>query len=1139
MDSRQLQQQQQQPHHHQQSIPPHPQHHQQQPPPISVPFARNAAASPPYGRSPFPHGPNPATTTPSPYPPASHPQAHPPPTSPAGSATGAYEHQHQRHPSDPSFFAHQAARPSYAPDHPSHPPHTHSRHPSTSSLGGHPSQMPPAGHPMSHYGHPSASRGPPVNLGPPSAFPAGRELPALNSIPRTGNAGGSMSISAMLGGAAAHRESTPGHPHTAFPPPSTSAAAPGPGPAYASSVHASPRMQNATEYNGYVRGPQTPPEHVRPYDARDQRGSVAGSPPQAMYGTPEVARFGTPQAYPQRGPPMGPGDDRRDPSGRMAAASVPPRPSSQPRAYSGMPGRPVEMGRGPPPQPQPQPGEPMYGRREEMRPGQQEYNPERQPRPLSYEEQRRLMDRDREMREQMDREAEYRERERMERARFEEQQRGPFMAERERMERDRMERDRMERERELDMMREHGMRERTSSDPSRSHGQRPVDYGPPGPNGQGPPQGPPPYGRMDPREAAAWQQQQQQQQQQQRPGFDQPPRGHYDQQFPGQRPNEYPVTNGPVYDRYPAHAQPPWTDIPLAAPHHKGCPCLSRANQGRLSRTTPRDRHRYSQMPPHPQHPQQQQPPPHQHRPRPNEEGPPPPSIAYNGGTGTLLYEPSRQPRSMDDGAAPPLMRQHSSNGLLAIGEINRKGAHLPLAPGGPPEPPVKAVRKRNRKAKDIDGKGDDDDSTGRNTPVGRAKRPKTHAHHHHHQYPPSPSPPWVGEDELSTPCRQPPLKNFKSTTPIPSPTGLAKDFALTHSHQIPRSNGAPTSAPKQASTTPVIVPKTKRSVNSQAVLESVAHKPRKHLGDVVYDASLTPAKLSSPSRFGFASTPRPLPMAMIRDNENSTLTVKIPRAHLTTVAREEITTRRAIWGTDVYSDDSDVVAACIHAGWIRGEWSNDIDTDLLDLRVQPPKSKGRNAAVAPEQGPQEVLTSPPATGPVQVPHHRDLHVTILILPALEKYTSTTRFGIQSREFGGTYNGRKSNHDGISFMVTAIRWVDGAAPQSRLRGKARRERIRKAMGEVQRAHVLDIGDAKTKKPASSTTAPTTKTVSLDGDKENHPAANGVNGSNGVNAKASPAHSMEKDSGDVGEPSNEEGPAKVVENMPVVETVQAL
>lgn len=383
----------------------------------------------------------------------------------------------------------------------------------------------------------------------------------------------------------------------------------------------------------------------------------------------------------------------------------------------------------------------------------------------------------------------------------------------------------------------------------------------------------------------------------------------------------------------------------------------------------------------------------------------------------------------------------------------------------------------------------------------------------------------------------------MKSTTPIPSPTGLGQDFGLTHSHQIPRSNSnAPTSAPKQASnTTPVIVPKTKRSVNSQAVLDSVAHKPRKHLGDVVYDSSLTPAKLMSPSRFGFASTPRPLPMAMIRDNENSTLTVKIPRAHLTTVAREEITTRRAIWGTDVYSDDSDVVAACIHAGWIRGEWSNDIDTDLLDLRVQPAKAKGRNAVApaAADQGPQEVLTSPPATGPVQVPHHRDLHVTLLILPALEKYTSSTRFGIQSREFGGTYNGRKSSHDGISFMITAIRWVDGAAPQSRLRGKARRERIRKAMSEVQRAHVLDIGDSKKRKSNSgsaTSVAPATKTASVDGDKENSQPTIAINGSNGVDTKSSP--SAQKANDEVREPSsNEKEPAKM-EDVQTAETAKA-
>lgn len=280
-------------------------------------------------------------------------------------------------------------------------------------------------------------------------------------------------------------------------------------------------------------------------------------------------------------------------------------------------------------------------------------------------------------------------------------------------------------------------------------------------------------------------------------------------------------------------------------------------------------------------------------------------------------------------------------------------------------------------------------------------------------------------------------------------------------------------------------MPKSKRRVTSQAVLDSVANKPRKHLGDVLYNPILKPAKLQSSSRFGFSSTPTPLPAALIKDNENSTLTVKISRVHLTPAAREEITSRRAVWGTDVYTDDSDVVAACIHAGWIRGEWPDDVDTNLLELQGPPSKPRSRAAAV--DQTHQDVLTAPPATGPVQVPLHRDLQVTVLILPALEKYASTTRFGIQSREFGDTYNGRKSSHDGISFMVTGIRWVDGAAPQSRLRGKARRERIRKAMGDVKRALVIDLGEVPKKN--GETRSPKTQS-SGDGDKENRPFTNG-------------------------------------------------
>lgn len=389
-------------------------------------------------------------------------------------------------------------------------------------------------------------------------------------------------------------------------------------------------------------------------------------------------------------------------------------------------------------------------------------------------------------------------------------------------------------------------------------------------------------------------------------------------------------------------------------------------------------------------------------------------------------------------------------------------------------EVPAAKPRRKRGKPKDEDGKGDDD-SNGRATPVGKGKRAKTNAHHHHHQYvsslPISNVPRFTNPVTAShhhhhhAPERPPsppqgvagPLKNLKSTTPVPSPA--SREYAFTHHHHHHHHHAQPKSNPNSSTKAPVpglpIIPKPVQKVSSQAVLDSVADRPRKHLGDVVYSVILKPAKLdSSYSKFGYSTTPRPLPMDMIKDNENSSLIVKIPRLHLTPSAREEITARRAVWGTDVYTDDSDVVAACIHAGWIRGEWASDVDVDLLELQKPALKSKQR---ILPAEQHLEVLNSVPASGPIHVPADRDLHVTLLILPPLESYASSTRYGIRSREFGGVYNGRKSMHDGVSFMILSVRWVDGAAPQSRLRGKARRERIRKAMSEVNRSQVVDLG----------------------------------------------------------------------------------
>lgn len=219
------------------------------------------------------------------------------------------------------------------------------------------------------------------------------------------------------------------------------------------------------------------------------------------------------------------------------------------------------------------------------------------------------------------------------------------------------------------------------------------------------------------------------------------------------------------------------------------------------------------------------------------------------------------------------------------------------------------------------------------------------------------------------------------------------------------------TPAPK-----PAITPLPKVTIRSKAVLDSVSHLPRSHLGHDYYQNSLGPDPHRSSRRTsqrGFASTPRPLPR--FEGQENSTFTIKVPRMYLTPEIRAEITSRKAVWGTDIYTDDSDAIAACIHQGWFRGEWDEDVDTSLLGLELKE----------GPPDSPKSYLTEPPCKGPMHVPTNRDCHITILVLPLLEKYSSTTRFGLRSREWGGDRDSYQGVHDGLSFMIMSVRWVGG------------------------------------------------------------------------------------------------------------------
>ncbi|KAI9684903.1 MAG: hypothetical protein M1822_005552 [Bathelium mastoideum] len=237
----------------------------------------------------------------------------------------------------------------------------------------------------------------------------------------------------------------------------------------------------------------------------------------------------------------------------------------------------------------------------------------------------------------------------------------------------------------------------------------------------------------------------------------------------------------------------------------------------------------------------------------------------------------------------------------------------------------------------------------------------------------------------------------------------------------------------------------------SQPIINSVAHLPRKHLGSALYNPRVSIPASTTPStidlKHGYTSRARPIPR--FNGKANCTFTIRIPRYFLRPDQREAVSGSRCLWGTDVYTDDSDPLAACIHAGWIRGAWGDDVDTDLLfDRRGN---HSGRGEAADEEEGDEQgqdgteaeptddILTAPPKAGPALSPEGRDLHVTVLVLPPLEVYASTTSWGIKSRGWG-------SNHDGMSFKVIRLEWVDEGTGRAEERsGEGRRKRLRGRM----------------------------------------------------------------------------------------------
>ncbi|KIW06475.1 hypothetical protein, variant [Verruconis gallopava] len=324
---------------------------------------------------------------------------------------------------------------------------------------------------------------------------------------------------------------------------------------------------------------------------------------------------------------------------------------------------------------------------------------------------------------------------------------------------------------------------------------------------------------------------------------------------------------------------------------------------------------------------------------------------------------------------------------------------------------------KRHKRVKEEDLSRYDDE--GRGTPLSRAgKRHKQGHHHHIHQHN-HPHHHHVHGHVHNRPEESIGIVGSTSTT-------------AHHHHHIHTSHHhhhTPLSSRPQAQTPAMPIPKPAVHVSSQAVFDAVKDRSRRHLGSELYEPTiaLPPNAMASHTDDKFGYFLRYKPSRVFEDVDlNCTFTVRVPRYYLTKEARENVQRNRALVGTGIYTDDSDPLAMLVHEGWLRGEWPEEVDVEMMDLPVPP----AEDAVV------QEVYTSRPAV-PLLPPEGKDLHITLLILPRLKKYTGSVRYGLRSRdwEVGDT-------HDGLSWALHTIRWID-EGPSSGLKrsGKARRERI--------------------------------------------------------------------------------------------------
>lgn len=226
---------------------------------------------------------------------------------------------------------------------------------------------------------------------------------------------------------------------------------------------------------------------------------------------------------------------------------------------------------------------------------------------------------------------------------------------------------------------------------------------------------------------------------------------------------------------------------------------------------------------------------------------------------------------------------------------------------------------------------------------------------------------------------------------------------------------------------------KPRKTIKVGTIASQVLRKPRRHLGSFQYNPEILRLDDARDIDTEIRVKPNMVPAFSEAEDLNCIYTINVSKTWLQDSERRMICASRNLWGSGIYTDDTDPVAAAMHMGWIKPAFHN-IDETLLQKIIH-------------DQNPKVDISKDlkPPSKPIEIPKSGGLRITCVVMPLLEHYEESARFGIRSRSWPETAAG--APHDGVSFSILKVEAVETGREERRMgrTGVSKRARLREQL----------------------------------------------------------------------------------------------